>query len=56
MQIIKVKPGQVFLLEVDSVIPENEKAHILKEWNKILPNNPIIIVKNGSLSILESDL
>jgi hypothetical protein len=25
------------------------------EWNKILPNNPIVITKKGSLSILTTD-
>lgn len=52
MQTIPIKPGQVFLLELDSGISENEKAAVLAEWNKIFPDNPLVIVTKGSLSIL----
>jgi hypothetical protein len=55
MQSINVKPGQVFLLELEAALSENEKAALLLEWNKILPNNPIVITKKGSLSILTTD-
>ena len=52
MQINPIKPGQVFLLELEAALSENEKAALLLEWNKILPNNPVIIVKKGSLNVL----
>lgn len=55
MERIKAKPGQVFLLELDSALSENEKVALLAHWNSILPNNPLIIVRKGSLSILETD-
>ncbi len=55
MQVINLKPGQVFLLELEASLSENEKDAILKEWYKILPGNPVIIVKKGSLSILDTN-
>ncbi len=55
MQIIPINPGQVFVLELDSILSENEKAAIVAKWNLILPNNPVIVVKKGSLSILSTE-
>lgn len=55
MQIIKVKPGQVFILELDPSLSDGQKEALLKEWNKILPDNPVVMVAKGSLSILSTD-
>lgn len=52
MEVVKVQPDAVFLLEVEKGISEKEKEAILLAWNGIIPNK-LIIVPKGTLKMLE---
>lgn len=52
MEVIKVKPDAVFLLEIEKGIVEKEKEAILLAWNGLIPNK-LIIVPKGTLKMLE---
>lgn len=53
MQIIKLTKDMVFLMETENALELREQEHILEQWNKVLPDNPLIITKRGTLNILE---
>jgi hypothetical protein len=53
MEIIKVTPNMIFLLELEQSLPENQKSAILQEWETIFPDNKLIITQRNSLKILE---
>lgn len=53
MERIEIKPNMVFLVETDDALPDARKQEILKQWDKIFPNNHLLILKKGFIKILE---
>lgn len=53
MQIIKITKDMVFLMETENALELREQEHILEQWKKVFPNNPLVIAKRGTLNILE---
>lgn len=43
----------VFLMETENSLEPREQEHILSEWNKVFPDNPLVIAKRGTLTMLE---
>ena len=53
MEIIKITPNMVFMLEVDGKMTENERDAILKSWKSLIPDRPLLIAVKNSIKILE---
>ena len=53
MEIIKITPKMIFLLELEQSLPEGEKADILQQWEQMFPDNKLIITQRNTLKILE---
>ena len=43
----------VFILETDNVPSERRCADILSEWNSIMPNHKLLIIKRDTIKILD---
>lgn len=54
MVIIKLNDNHRFILEVPNPLPERQAESIRDEWNKLFPNNPIIIIPSGTFKIIEA--
>jgi len=52
METIKITPNMVFLLETDVALPDQQKVDLIAEWNKLFPNNNLLIMKKGTMKIL----
>ena len=55
MDIIKITTDMVFMLETDGSLSRNEQEHVLDQWNKVFPNNRLVMVKTGTLKILQKE-
>ena len=53
METIKITPNMVFVLETDTALPDQHKEHLLKQWNELFPKNQLLIMKKGTMKILE---
>lgn len=53
MEIIKIKPNMIFMLEIDGKMPHAEKSAILESWHSVMPNRQLLVVAKDSLKILE---
>jgi len=53
MQIIPITPNMRFLLETEQTLPERQQQELVVEWAKIFPDNPLIVMKKGTVKILE---
>jgi len=55
MEVIKIKPNTIFLLETNGMLPELQQESIFKLWNSVLPSTKLLIVPKGAIKILEAD-
>lgn len=53
METIKITPNMVFVLETDTALPDQQKEHLLKQWNDLFPKNHLLIMKKGTMKILD---
>lgn len=53
MEIIKITNKHKFLWECESGISDKEKESVVTEWNKLFPDNPLIVVPKGMIKLLE---
>ena len=51
--VTKINKNMVFLLETDRRLPEAQAESIHKQWDEIFPDNKLVIMLKGELSILE---
>lgn len=55
MERLKINKNSIFVLETDGTLSENEKNAILNRWYEVVPSHKLMIVKKGSIKILEID-
>ena len=53
MEMIKITPNMVFILETDTALPDQQKIELLEQWNKLFPQNQLLVVKKGTMKILD---
>lgn len=43
----------VFILETDTALPDQQKIELLEQWNKLFPQNQLLVMKKGTMKILD---